>query len=124
MNRPGRAIVPIVLLFVALIGPVWAEDVVVYREDLVDAGGYVYGANFYIDNNTSSKLYAVVYVTSRANAAGGVLRGAFLMGPNEKGLRVGSFTSADRAQPWSVYVDAKWAGNAADLAPPPEPGDK
>lgn len=101
-------------------GPARAEDVVITRENLTDETGYTYGADFYISNNTSGPLYALVYTTRRVNVVGDVLHGAFLMGPNEKAIHVGRFVSADRTIPWSVYVGAKWAGNAADLADVPE----
>lgn len=121
MKKAARALM---LASLALIGALFfpaaaaGQDVALYREDLTDAGGRVYGANFYIDNNTSARLYAVVYVTSRENAAGGVISGAFLMAPNEKRILVGAFRPENRGRPWAVYVDARWAADASDLTAP------
>lgn len=87
----------------------------VYNEPKFDNTGYKYGVDFYVDNNTSTTLYAFVCITSRENVTGDKAHGVFIVNPYEKHIRVASFISSNRNYAWSVNIRAYYAGDERDL---------
>ena len=61
--------------------------------------------DFYVNNTCNVAICVTARVTSRANVNGDVISGVLLMQPQESGGHVGSFSSADTSQAWSVGIE-------------------
>jgi hypothetical protein len=84
------------------------ENVSVRGEYLTDSDGYNYGVNWYLDSTVSTQVCVMPYVTDATNVNGSVTPGPVLMQPNETGVNIGQYISADQSKPWSSNVAAKW----------------
>ena len=105
MTRLLSALTTLTLVFAAL--PASAQEIYVRSAYLTDSNGYNYGARFWLDSTVNAVTCVVPRVVERTNVNGDVA-GPFLLQPNEKGVNIGSFISADRSKPWNVDVGAKW----------------
>lgn len=75
---------------------------------LTDSDGYNYGVNWYLDSTVSAQTCVMPYVIEATNVNGSVTPGPVLMQPNETGVNIGQYISADQSKPWSSNVGAKW----------------
>ena len=60
---------------------------------------------FYVNNTCNVAICVTARVTARVNVNGDVISGVLLMQPQESGGHVGSFSSADTSQAWSVGIE-------------------
>ena len=82
-------------------------NIYVHGSYLTDDSGYNYGAHYYISSSVDDVTCVVPYVFSSSNVNGNV-SSPFQLQPNEENVSIGEFISADRSQPWSVEIRAKW----------------
>ncbi len=96
------------LIFAGATAALADGNVTVRGEYLTDGDGYNYGVNWYLDSNVPNQVCVTPYVTDATNVVGSVTSGPVLMQPNETGVNIGQYISADHSQPWSSNVSAKW----------------
>jgi hypothetical protein len=63
--------------------------------------------DFYVNNTCDVAICVSARVTERTNVNGDVISGVLLMQPHESGGHVGSFSSADTSQAWSVGIETR-----------------
>ena len=85
-----------------------AGSITITSEYLKDDTGYNYGTNFFVDSSVNEQIYVNAYIKSQNNVIGAVVSGNFLLQPNEKHFKIGTFMQSDKSKAWNVNVGATW----------------